>query len=126
MPRHSQPRAIAELKGATKHDPQRYKRQEAISDHPIGEIPDYLSDGAKKVWFEIEHYAPRGVLTGADRMIMATFCELFSEFRETKREMPANRIGQMISCMGRLGLTPADRQKVGFEKPGKKNDFEEF
>lgn len=127
MPRHTQPREIAELKGAVRHDPQRYARAEAKSDFPLGEMPSHLSPEAREVWFELETYAAKGVLTGGDRMIMATLCELFAEFKESPRDMAANRIGQMISCMGRLGLSPADRQKVGYQEPGKKtNPFEEF
>jgi hypothetical protein len=126
MPRHTQPREVAALKGATKHDPQRYKTEPAKSEFPLGEIPEWMGDEAKAVWFELETYAAKGVLTGGDRMVMATLCELFAEFKEDARKMPANRIGQMIGCMGRLGLTPADRQKVGFEKPPAGNPFEGF
>jgi phage terminase small subunit len=126
MPRHKQPREVAELKGATKKDPQRYRKQTPKSEHALGEIPAWLSAGAKVVWFELEAYAASGVLTGADRMVMATLSELVAEFREGPREMSAARIGQMVGLLGRLGMSPADRQRLGTVKQPEGNPFEDF
>lgn len=124
MARIPQPRELAELKGSTRHDPQRYRKEPAKSDFPLGQSPDYLDDGAKAVWFELETYAAKGVLTGGDRMVMEVTCGLMSEFREDPRKFAAAKIGHLISCFARLGLTPADRQKVGFDKPKDENPFD--
>lgn len=126
MPRHKQPRELAELKGATRHDPQRYRLESPKSEHPIGDAPDWLSAEAQAVWFELQTYALPGVLTGADRMVMAALAELQAEFRKSPSEMPAARIGQMIGLLGRLGMSPADRQKLGSPKKPEGNEFDQF
>jgi hypothetical protein len=66
------------------------------------------------------------VLTGADRIVMEALSELVAEFRDNPREMPAARIGHMIGLLGRLGMSPADRQKLGTEKQKEGNPFDEF
>lgn len=127
MPRHKQPREAAELKGADKRNPQRYRTDPAKSSLPLGQIPEWLSEQAQAVWFELETYAAKGVLTGADRMALATLSELVAEFREAPRKMPAARIGHMVGLLGRLGMSPADRQRIGVEKPKDAGDsFEDF
>lgn len=127
MPRHKQPREVAEVKGATRHDPQRYKVDPAKSSLPLGQIPEWLSESAKSVWFELETYAAAGVLTGADRIVLATLSELIAEFKEGPRKMPAARIGHMVGLLGRLGMSPADRQRIGVEKKKDAGDsFEDF
>src|SRR5690606_13268287 len=126
LPRHTQPREVAELKGLTKHNPQRYRKVPAKSEFPLGEMPEHLSEGAKGVWFELETYSAAGVLTGGDRMLLALTAELVAEWREDPRAFPAARIGHLISCLGRLGLSPADRQKIGTEPVPEGNPFEKF
>lgn len=126
MPRHKQPREVADLKGAARKHPERYRAEPPKVEAPIGNAPDWLTAEARLVWFELETYALPGVLTAADRLIMAALSELQAEFRANPREMPAARIGQMVGLMGRLGLSPADRQKLGTVKPQEGNPFEAF
>lgn len=113
MPRHMQPRKVAELKGATKKNPQRYRTPEAKSEHSLGQPPNHLSESAQIVWAEIEKYSPDGVLTGADRLTLEVACELMAEFRERPREIPAAKIGRLQGALASLGLNPSDRQKIG-------------
>lgn len=124
MSRVAQPREVAELKGLVQHNPQRYRKQPAKSEFALGQCPDYLDDGSKAVWFELETYAAKGVLTGGDRMVLELTCALMSEFRDEPRKFAAAKIGHLISCFARLGLTPADRQKIGFDKPKEENPFD--
>lgn len=126
MPRHAQPREVAALKGADRKNPQRYRKQPPKAEAPLGAMPDWLTTEARVVWFELEAYALPGVLTAADRLVMAALAELQAEFRANPREMSAARIGQMVGLMGRLGLSPADRQKLGTEKKEAGNPFDEF
>jgi phage terminase small subunit len=127
MARHPQPREVAELKGATKHDPQRYRKQPPAVDQPIGSAPAHMTEAARKVWFELETYAPRGVLTGADRVALEMLSNLLSEYREDPVAFKVGKYPALIGCLARLGMTPADRQKLGVEKP-KDDDvaFDEF
>lgn len=126
MARHTQPRELAELKGAHKANPQRYRKEAPKSEYALGSAPDHLSPGAKAVWFELETYALTGVLTGADRLIMETTSVLVSQFRADPEGFPGNRLGHLIGCLARLGLTPADRQKLGMDKPPEDNPFNDF
>lgn len=126
MARHAQPRQVAELKGATRKHPERYRKTPPAVDLPLGNAPDYFTPAQKAVWFELETYAPRGVLTGADRVAMELLAVLLDEFRKNPVEIRVAKIGQMVSCLGRLGMTPADRQKLGTEKPKEANPFDAF
>lgn len=130
MARHPQSREVAELKGATRKHPERYRKQPPAVDMPLGNAPDHLDKAgekvwlAKDVWFELSSYAPRGVLTGADRITMEVLSNLVVEYRRAPSEFPVGKYVHLIGCLARLGMTPADRQKLGVEKA--KDDGNEF
>lgn len=126
MARHAQPRELAELKGATAHDPQRYREEPPKSDIPLGNAPEHLNEAQKAVWFELATYALPGVMTGADRLVLETLTVLVTQFRSDPEGMPAPKMGHMIGCLARLGMTPADRQKLGVAKAPEENPFERF
>ena len=126
MGRTAQPREVAELKGSTKQNPQRYRREPAKSEYLLGQPPDYMAEDAKAVWFELETYAAKGVLTGGDRLVLEVTSTLVAEFRRNPGEFSAAKIGHLIGCLARLGLTPADRQRIGVEKPKDENPFNDF
>lgn len=133
MARHSQSREVADLKGATRKHPERYRKQPPAVDMPLGNAPDHLDKAGEKVWtaketwFELESYAPRGVLTGADRIAVEIASNLLVEYRRAPSEFPVGKYTHLIGCLARLGMTPADRQKLGVEKPQDQgNEFDEF
>ncbi|WP_313248857.1 hypothetical protein [Stenotrophomonas acidaminiphila] len=117
---------MAELKGATKKDPQRYKKEPPKTGKPLGKPPGHLPDEVSEVWQELEKCALPGVLTSADRFIMEVASSLLAEFRASRGEFVAAKYSHLIGCLARLGLTPADRQKLGTEKPPEGNPFDEF
>jgi len=124
MGRIPQPREVAELKGATRHDPQRYRKEPAKSEYALGQPPDYMAADAKAAWFELETYTAKGVLTGGDRMVLELTASLIAHFRRDPEGFSSSKTAQLIGCLARLGLTPADRQKIGFEKPKDENPFD--
>lgn len=126
MARHAQPREVAELKGAHKVHPERYRKEPPAVEHDLGNAPAHLAEDAKAVWFEIATYAPINVLKGADRMLLEVTANAFALYRRNPDEFPANRLGHLIGCLARLGMSPADRQKLGVEKPKEADDFSEF
>jgi hypothetical protein len=126
MARHAQPREVAELKGATRHDPQRYTMEPVKSEFELGQAPQHLSPAAQAAWFELSTYAPKGVLTGGERLLIEVTANLIAEYREDPRAFAAAKIGHLIGSLARLGMSPADRQKLGTPKAEKKNEFEEF
>ncbi|MGA6183342.1 hypothetical protein ACPEH1_19775 [Stenotrophomonas sp. NPDC077421] len=126
MARHRQPRALAELKGAPKKDPQRYRKETPTTGKSLGKVPSHLPAQIAEVWKELEKCALPGVLTSADRFIMEVASSLLSEFRANRGEFVAAKYSHLIGCLARLGLTPADRQKLGTEKTPEGNPFDEF
>ena len=126
MPRHIQPRELAELKGATKIHPERYRKTVPESEKALGLCPEYMAEDAQTAWFELESYALKGVLTGSDRFMMEITATLLAEFRRDPSEFQVGKYGQLNSCLARLGMSPSDRQKLGTEKAKDANPFDEF
>lgn len=126
MARHPQPLEVAKLKGADRKHPERYRKKPPAVDLPLGNAPEHLKEDEKKMWFELESYAPRGAWTGADRLTVELLAVLFCEFRKDPVGIRVAKIGQIVSCLARLGMTPADRQKLGTEKPPEGNPFDAF
>lgn len=124
MARHAQPRELAALKGADKKNPQRYRKEAPRSGLPLGIAPDHLTDEQKACWFELESCALHGVLTGADRAMMELASKLLNESRSNWVDFSAARMGHMIGILARLGLSPADRQKLGAPSDDVANPFD--
>jgi hypothetical protein len=117
---------MAEIKGLVAHNPKRYKTEVPKSSVPLGQPPEYMSDRARQLWFEFEAYTPKGVLTGADRLILAVLCDLVAEYQENPKEFAVGKYAHLIGCAARLGLSPADRNKLGFHRPTNPSPFDEF
>lgn len=126
MARHRQPLEVAEAKGLTRHDPQRYRNTPPKAAFALGQAPDSMSDEARAVWFELDSYAAAGVLTCADRLLLELCSNLVAEYRQCPADFPAAKIGHLIGCLARLGMTPADRQKLTTAKPETTNPFDGF
>jgi len=82
MGRLRQPTKLLELSGAIKHDPQRY-RDRADEPRPSTSIGDPPAEflGApharhRELWREFIAEAPKGVLTGCDRYLLANACRI--------------------------------------------------
>lgn len=126
MARHPQPRELAELKGATRQNPQRYRKEVPAVEQPLGQAPEHLGAKAKETWFELAGLAPTGVLKGSDRVMLEVASVLLVSFRSDPDEFPASKMTHLIGILARLGMSPADRQKLGTEKPPEGNPFDEF
>lgn len=126
MARHAQPREVAELKGSTRRNPQRYRKEPPAVDMPLGDAPAHMSEAARRCWFEISTYAPRGVLQGADRITLEVTSNLLAEYRMAPTEFAVGKYAHLIGCLARLGMSPADRQKLGTEKQQEGNPFDDF
>ena len=71
MPAHLKPTEILELNGAFKKNPKRRRPVGPKSKDGIGEPPAHLDATEKQIWAELIQNAPQGVLTSADRVILA-------------------------------------------------------
>lgn len=126
MARHKQPAELAKLKGAEKKNPQRYRKEAPKTGKPLGKPPTDFPEDLTVAWKELEKCALPGVLTSSDRFVMEVAASLLAEFRTNRAEFKAAKYSHLIGCLARLGLTPADRQKLGTEKPQEGNPFDEF
>lgn len=126
MGRIQQPRELAELKGAVKHDPQRYKADVPKNPSPVGQPPAHMGESAKAIWFELEAYALPGVLTASDRFMLEFIANFLVEYRSDPADFTAAKMGNLISCCARLGFSAADRQKLGVAKKKPESGFEMF
>ena len=126
MARHAQPREKAELKGATKKHPDRYRGEPVKNSQPIGNPPDGMGEAAQAVWFELSATALPGVLTGSDRLLFTVLCNLVSEYQQSPVDFAVGKYTHLIGLAGRFGLSPADRQKFVTAKPEQKNPFEDL
>lgn len=122
MPRHKQPEEVARLKGATRTHPDRYRNRPAKNEHELGRAPAYLRKDAKRAWNELVKWSLPGVLTAAERPTLELFANLLADFRDAPSEFPAQKMAAMLSCIGRLGMTPSDRQKIVMAKQAKQAD----
>ena len=114
MPRPKTPLAIADLKGQTRKNPQRYRDRANAPQpqHGVGEPPQWLTNEAASAWVEISSSLPLGVLTIADRVAVEVASTLIAEFRASPKDFTAARLAQLRGLLGSLGLTPADRIKL--------------
>ena len=126
MARHRQPSAIAELKGATRKHPERYRDRAPESGLPLGNAPGHMSTGARTCWSELSAMAPKGVLTGSDRIALEVVSNLLAQFRQAPTMFPAVRFRHLVGGLARLVITPADRQRIGVAKPHGDETFDEF
>lgn len=127
MARHSQPKELAQLKGADKKNPQRYIKETPKNEMGLGDAPIHMLEDARKIWGEIEAFALPGVLTASERFYMEIASNLLMEYRQRPTFFENGKLAQLIGIFARLGLSPADRQKLGVTKKSKEdNEFNDF
>ena len=112
------------MKGADRKNPQRYRSKAPKSGVPLGNAPAHLSASEQAAWFELQSYALPGVLTGADRTVMEMGARLLAESRDNWLDFSAAKIGHLVGILARLGMSPADRQKLGTADGGDENPFD--
>lgn len=112
MARPRKPTNVLELKGAFKKNPQR-ARKDAETVGPLSEPPAHLGGAALHAWNEIAQHAPLDVLTDSDRIALEVAANLLAQFREDPVDFPATKLVRLEALLGKFGMTPADRAKVG-------------
>ena len=124
MARIAQPRELAELKGSTKHDPQRYRNEPPKNPYGLGDAPAGMDDLAKAAWFELQTHALPGVLTASDRFVLELAANLLAEFRADPMLFSTGKMSNLRGLLAEAGFGPAARQKFGVDK--KKDQDNEF
>ena len=117
---------LLELRGAFKKDPQRLR----VDPEPTGTLrkkpPANLTTDQKQAWQRIARIAPAGVLQNSDEIMIELASVLLAEFQADPGMMPTARLLRLETQLGKLGLSPSDRARVGVVKPEPFNEFDEF
>jgi hypothetical protein len=116
------------LNGAFEHDPQRLeaREDEPKPTGPLGDPPAYFTEKQAEIWHELAAQVPPGVLTVADRILVEIACKLIARMRDPKDQLKAAETNQIISCLARMGLTPADRSKIAAKPPDSEKPADTF
>ncbi len=117
MPKPRTPTKLLELRGSFAKNPQRARpnEPEAAGEFPK-DPPKHLSREVKKCWRELVRLVPAGVLQSSDQAAMEQFANVLYLCREREWRDPALMI-RLEACLGRFGLTPADRSRVSAPPP---------
>ena len=115
MARPRKPTNVLELTGAFKKDPQR-KREDAQAAGELTDAPPHINGAVLHAWNEIVKYAPLQVLTESDRLSIELAANLLAQFRDNPIEFTAAKLVRLEALLGKFGMTPADRSKVGGKK----------
>ena len=112
MPRPRTPTSILEARGAYLNHPARRadRANEPQPSAPLGPAPRHLTKDQKKIWKEVVGIAPPGVLMNCDRLTVERCVQLVAKMRAGT--LMALEGSQLITCLSKLGMTPADRSKV--------------
>jgi len=111
MSRSPTPSAIHELTGAYKKDPQRRRKAEPKPKGGIGPYPVDMVKTEEEVWDYLVGTMAPNVLTDMDRSSFLIAVKLFTKM--LKDEVNCTELGQLISLLGKFGLNPTDRTKIG-------------
>ncbi len=122
MARPRTPTSIQELKGAYKKDPQRFKdrEEEPKPEGPLGAPPFGFDEELEAIWREIDGMVPARVLTIADRWLVELACRTMRDVRQGSAL--ASERNLLLSCLSRMGLTPADRSRIAVPKQTEETD----
>jgi hypothetical protein len=118
MGRPRKPTAVLELTGAFRKNPQR-RRTEPPATGPLGDPPEHFTAEQASVWHELAAVCPPGVLTRSDRLIVEIAVVLMLRVRQQGPRMRRGELNVLISVLSRMGMSPADRLRVGIANPQK-------
>ena len=122
MARPRKPTAVLELTGAFQKDPQRKRPHEPKPTGSLGEPPVDFDEVLKALWQDLARMVPAGVLTNADRWLVELTCRTRQQVR--KGTALAAERNLLLSCLSRMGLTPANRSKIAV--PQEKQELDEL
>ena len=120
------PTAVHELSGAYRKNPQRGRARanEPAPKAGIGPAPGHLSEVESQCWDELVNIAPNGVMYDSDRVHLELTAKLLAYVRAQGIEGTSPQLLNRLSvCLGKLGLTPADRSSIVVDDRHTANPF---
>ena len=125
MPRQRLATSVLEARGSFAKHPERVRGPEPVNTLPIGNAPSSFNLEHRDVWIEFVTSAPPGVLSASERILVEMIVRLIVEIRTCDEVKPA-LFGKLDTLIGKCGMTPADRQRVGVAPPKDANDFDDI
>ena len=123
MPQPRTATALLDARGAFKNHPNRKRVDPKVVDSFPEVAPSHLTPLQVKCWHELRKSAPVGVLTGADIEMVNVCACLLAESRSDFAGMATARIGQLVTILGRFGMSPSDRAKLATKPEGDDGEF---
>jgi len=115
MAQPRKPTNILELRGALKKNPKRFaaRANEPIPTEPISQTPpEYMDEDVRAAYLYLIKHSHPDVLCMADQAATEIVASLLAEFRRRPNAMETARISRLLTGLGSLGMTPADRSRV--------------
>lgn len=112
------PLAKAQATGQILKNPARFKNRKEPKSQPLGEPSDALDELEVKVWEAFKVEVPW--LTEADRATVEAASMLRAKLWAGCRDEKV--VGRLLSLLGRMGATPADRSKIYAPKDDEESD----
>jgi len=123
MPRPRTATAILEARGSFKKDPQRKR----VDPEPAGQLrdspPEHLTAEQQQAWRSIVSTAPKGILYQSDEIMLMMASCLLAEYNRDPDGMATSRIARLEIQLGRFGLSPSDRARLGVLPDDDGDDF---
>jgi hypothetical protein len=129
MARRKLPASVLEARCAFKKHPERRpENPEALNKNPLGVPPEHHTQSEAYAWHEIAATAPPGVLSEAERIIVEVLAKQPTDIRENPEAEAATpaKYSCIESLIGKLGMTPADRARVGVAPPREVSEVDDL
>jgi hypothetical protein len=107
------PSAVNEISGSYVRHPERRRPNEPNTGRGIGPAPASLSPKQRETWDEIVGNCAAGVFQSSDRAAVEVLAVMLTQFRAGRAKFTTSRLSVMIGLMGRCGMDPVSRTKVG-------------
>lgn len=129
MARPRKPTKLLLLTGTAKRNPGRLKgraeqgadgvwRESGPESPPLAtEPPAYFDAEERERWAELLRILPAGVPQERDQIAAEMIAQLWAGLR--RRALDAKEMSLLCSLLGKFGMTPAERSKVGVPSAGK-------
>lgn len=121
MSRPRTPTKILELRGSFLKNPDRRRAGEPKPTAEIGGPPKWMDAVQRRIWRDLVQRTPPGVLTNADVIVVELAVGLIDKSRRSGLSSAERK--DLISCLARMGLTPADRSRVNVRPQRPANHF---
>lgn len=121
------PDNVHKLRGTLRKDRHGDPSSKPKLKNQIPRMPTWLNANGKAEWKRItKEMKKMGIITNADRTVLAQYCQLYSELVADREEFTAAKHTQLRYCQIELGLTPSARSKITLPGGDEGNPFDDL